>query len=141
MSDRVFIGSARLSTPDHVEIEYTLRDLAAALLDLGFAAFEPDAGDVRVIEQFKYRFHVYVELVDSLFFDALDSPVEIGPLLLKLGQPVFELVELVNLAIEVAFLAFELVDLGLESVGVDRTHGQLAQISALGDGLACFVGL
>ena len=43
------------------------------------------------------------------------------------GQPVFE--------------GFELVDLVLEGVSVDRMHNQLAQVVAVGDGLPGLVGL
>src|SRR5699024_10722668 len=58
----------------------------------------------------------------------------------KLGESVFEGIELVDVAFELAFFAFELVDFALDGVGVDRTHDQVSQILALCDGATGLVG-
>ena len=56
----------------------------------------------------------------------LDPSVEVGSVGFEFGEATFEGVERVDLPIEIAFLAFEPVDFGLERVGIDRTHNQLA---------------
>jgi hypothetical protein len=93
----------------------------AEVVELGIEFFFLLAGLLNVsVSIFEVGFGVF-ELL-TLFLDLL---VEMGSLFFEVGQPVFELVELIDLSVKIAFLAFELVDLGLESVGVDRAHDQL----------------